>query len=258
MKYDIWDKINLANILHNCSHSDISPNDIGRVSEYLKDFTPFYPLSALTKDLKDEQRCWAIRAVLNKVPRGGRVLEIGAGNPYVSETLRRLGYDMTIVDPYEGHGGGPTNFDKLKSNFPKINFIRTFFSSGCTNEITDGSFDAIISVSVLEHITPENLSEIGLGIRQYLRQGGVSIHAVDFPILGPGFERRCNHLDVINEEIVFQKIDSKTFALSMREELDLMMMPSYVFVQNHTNAKSHNKPVWQRWVSINLVGEMSL
>ena len=45
-------------------------------------------------DLKDVQRPWMLKAILGKVPVGGRVLEIGAGEPLVGDILSRIGYEV--------------------------------------------------------------------------------------------------------------------------------------------------------------------
>jgi hypothetical protein len=66
-------------------------------------------------------------------------------------------------------------------------------------------------------------------------------------------------MDEVCEHIVFQEKNSTQFALSMREDLDLMMPPhifTLSYYRNSANDSPVNKPVWQRWASINLVGEM--
>ena len=55
-------------------------------------------------DLKNVQRPWALKAILSRVPPPARLLEIGGGEPIVSGLLAELGYDVTLVDPYDGFG----------------------------------------------------------------------------------------------------------------------------------------------------------
>ena len=62
-------------------------------------------------DLKDVQRPWVLKAIVGAVPPGSRLLEIGAGEPLVAELLARLGYDVTVVDPYDGRDRGPTDLE---------------------------------------------------------------------------------------------------------------------------------------------------
>ena len=59
-------------------------------------------LASVNGDLKDVQRPWTLKAILGRVPSGGRLLEIGAGDPHVADMLARIGYDVTLIDPYDG------------------------------------------------------------------------------------------------------------------------------------------------------------
>ena len=58
-------------------------------------------------DLKDAQRPWMIKAIVATIPPGGKLIEIGGGVPLVAGALAELGYQVTLVDPYEGGGNGP-------------------------------------------------------------------------------------------------------------------------------------------------------
>ena len=64
--------------------------------------------------MKNLQRCWMVKAVLGSVEPGGRLLEIGAGEPLVADLLARLGYEVTVVDPYDGSGDGPLEFEEFR------------------------------------------------------------------------------------------------------------------------------------------------
>ena len=70
-------------------------------------------------DMKNLQRCWMVKAILGNVPRGGRLLEIGAGEPLVAGMLSRLGYEVTVVDPYDGSGNGPREYSLLHRRLPR-------------------------------------------------------------------------------------------------------------------------------------------
>ena len=82
------------------------------------------PLARAQGDLKDVQRPWTLKAILGSVPRGGRLLEIGAGHPYVAELLARLGYEVWIVDPYDGSGNGPVEYETFRAACPQLHFVR--------------------------------------------------------------------------------------------------------------------------------------
>ena len=84
-------------------------------------------LAGANFDMKDMQRCWMVKAIVGTVPRGSKLLEIGAGEPLVAGLLSRLGYDVTVVDPYDGSGNGPREFEQFKAAYPDVRFIREQF-----------------------------------------------------------------------------------------------------------------------------------
>ena len=111
----------------------------------------FVFLTTINNDLKDVQRPWILKAILSKVPIGSRLLEVGAGDPHVANILSKIGYDVTIIDPYDGTGNGPKEYDSLSKQFPNIRFLRQFLTTE-SSELEPGSFDCIYSISVLEHV----------------------------------------------------------------------------------------------------------
>lgn len=134
-------------------------------------------------DLKNVQRPWMVKAALACVPAGGRLLEIGAGEPLVAAALADLGYQVTTIDPYDGSGFGPTAHAHFVSAFPQVRVIQGRFGRD-TPELAGETFDAVYSVSVLEHITHDALPAVFRGIAGHLRPGGHSIHCVDHVLAG--------------------------------------------------------------------------
>jgi 2-polyprenyl-3-methyl-5-hydroxy-6-metoxy-1,4-benzoquinol methylase len=139
-------------------------------------------------DLKNIQRPWALKAVLSQVPLGSKILEIGGGNPLIAATLARLGYDVTIVDPYDGTGNGPTEYEQYRQEFPEVRLVRSYFRPEMPELAgEDSSFDAVYSISVIEHIPFPELKQVFAAMQQYLRPDtGLSIHAIDFIRRGDG------------------------------------------------------------------------
>src|SRR5713226_6030454 len=129
----------------------VRPLSYATVRDYCDSFDHLRPLATANLDLKDSQRPWILKAVLSRVPRGGRLLEIGAGEPIVADILERLGYELTIVDPYDGSGNGPQEYAAFRKQCPAIEFVREQFTEQMGG-FTDHSFDCIYSISVLEHI----------------------------------------------------------------------------------------------------------
>ena len=136
-------------------------------------------------DLKNVQRPWAVKAVLANLPPPARLLEIGGGEPIVSGFLAELGYEVTLVDPYDGFGFGTTDYDRYVELFPHVRIVRDYFRPGLS-ALTRGSFDVIFSISVLEHIPGDSLTACFDGIGDYLSPQGISIHCFDFILQGIG------------------------------------------------------------------------
>jgi SAM-dependent methyltransferase len=165
----------------------------GTVRDYCDsaDHIPF--LSALQGDLKDLQRPAALKLILGLLAPGSSLLEIGAGEPYVAHSLALLGYNVIVVDPYDGSGRGPTEFEYYERKYPDVKLIRDVFYEKLTR-LVPGSFDCIYSISVLEHVHEPALSHVFAGMRRFLKRGGHSLHLIDHVLAGEGAEFHSQHL----------------------------------------------------------------
>jgi SAM-dependent methyltransferase len=149
-------------------------------------------------DLKDVQRPWTFKAVIASVPPGARVLEIGGGEPRVAAALTELGYEVTLVDPYDGAGNGPTEYERYVHQYPGVRILKDRF--GAHLPFDPASFDAIFSISVLEHLPPEEVTGVYAGLKKWLRPGGHSLHCVDSVIGGNDTEYHYGQLKLILRE----------------------------------------------------------
>ncbi len=174
--------------------------------DYCDSFDHLRPLATLSLDLKDVQRPWMLKAILGTVPRGGKVLEIGAGEPWVADILQRLGYEVWIVDPYDGSGNGPGEYELFSAQCPKVHFIRSHFSD-TLSQLAHQSFDCIHSISVLEHVGHEGLRQVASGIRTFLKPGGAHLHAIDHVHRGKGAETHLANLKLMAELFEFSTAD---------------------------------------------------
>lgn len=142
-------------------------------------------ITRLDGDLKNVQRPWAVKALLGCIPPPARVLEIGGGEPIVSNFLAALGYDVTLVDPYDGSGNGPTDYERYRKTSPNIRIVRGYLLPEM-EELRDETFHAIFSISVLEHLTAEMTKTCFDAITRFLELGGLSVHCFDFILQGAG------------------------------------------------------------------------
>jgi hypothetical protein len=173
---------------------DVEPLSYGTVRDLADSVDHLGGLARASSDMKDLQRCWMVKAILGSAEPGGRLVEIGAGEPLVAELLSRLGYEVTIVDPYDGSGQGPREFEEFSRSHPDLTFIRERFPP---SEGLEGTYAAVYSVSVLEHIPLEALGGVIGAATDLLAPGGTSVHAVDHVLAGWGAEQHLERLEEI-------------------------------------------------------------
>jgi ubiquinone/menaquinone biosynthesis C-methylase UbiE len=155
------------------------------VRDFVDSFEHLNSLACAQGDLKDVQRPWTLKTIISSVPPGSRLLEIGGGQPYVADLLSRLGYEVWLVDPYDGSGAGPVEFDDFRAACPKVRFVRDRFSDRLL-EIPANGFECVFSISVLEHLDQPGLDAVFAGMQRCLARRGRSIHAVDHVLRGKG------------------------------------------------------------------------
>ncbi len=180
---------------------------VATVADFVDSFENIHDLAVAAGDLKDVQRPWTLKTILGTVPPGSSVCEIGAGEPIVADMLSQLGYKVTIVDPYDGSGNGPTALQYYMEKYPHIRILNQHFNQDLP-DVKEGAFDAIYSISVLEHLNNDALTEVVAGMNKFLKTGGRQIHAIDFVAAGAGaqFHRQkveffLHHFDISPEQI---------------------------------------------------------
>jgi hypothetical protein len=147
-------------------------------------------LAGTSFDMKSLQRCWALKRILAAVDPPGPLLEIGAGEPFVAAALARLGYRVTIVDPYDGTGTGPTQLEEFRRRHPELTFVRDTYPS---RQVADPQA-AVYSISVLEHLPESAALEVARAARE---QGAHNIHAIDHVLRGWGDAEHLRRLELL-------------------------------------------------------------
>jgi hypothetical protein len=170
------------------------PLSYGTVRDLADSRDHFAGLARASGDMKDLQRCWVVKAVLGSVERGSPLVEIGAGEPLAADLLSRLGHDVTVVDPYDGSGNGPLEFERFQRSYPDLTFIRERFppDRGLESEVA-----CVYSISVLEHVPLERIGAVVDAARNALAPAGCSIHAIDHVLAGWGAEAHLERLQEI-------------------------------------------------------------
>ncbi len=175
-----------------------SETSYATVRDYCESVDHLPQITGVDGDLKNVQRPWAVKALLRAMPPPARLLEIGGGEPIVSGFLNELGYEVTLVDPYDGSGNGPTEYEKYASAFPVVKIVRGYFEADMAT-LAPNSFDAIFSISVLEHFSQDSMANCFRAIEQYLKPGGASVHCFDFVLQG-----RAQEHDLANAGNILQ------------------------------------------------------
>lgn len=175
----------LSQIIRRYAGYPVADLSYGVVADYVDSYENLRELSYYMKDLKDIQRCWILKAVLAKFPPGSRLIEIGAGEPMIAHLLHRAGYHVTVVDPYEGAGNGPTQVERFKQDFQGVEFVVDLFNES-TQGLQEQAYDGCYSISVIEHIPLEYLEGVFKAVKRFIKPGGLSVHAIDHVALGDG------------------------------------------------------------------------
>jgi glycosyltransferase involved in cell wall biosynthesis len=190
------------------------------VRDYCDSYDHLRELATLSRDLKDVQRPWAVKAIVSRVPAGSRLLEIGGGEPIVAQVLTELGYELTVVDPYDGSGNGPTDYQGIVKRYPDIRFVRRLFDHEVPG-LQPGSFECIYSISVLEHVTKVDIPRVFTGIRRFVAPGrGFSIHAVDHVLRGWDEEHHLGQLRIIADELAISEGELAEMLQRLAEDTD--------------------------------------
>jgi len=195
---------------------DLDPIGYATVRDFADSTETMPGLATASGDMKNAQRCWMVKAVLASVPNGGRLVEIGAGEPLVAGLLSRLGYEVVVVDPYDGSGNGPREYGRFTKAYPDLRFVRDQFPPA---QALGGGFDCVYSISVLEHVPLEAVGGVIAGAAEVLRErGGCSIHAVDHVLAGWGAD---SHRAGLEQIVAASELDGEELARKIAEmELD--------------------------------------
>ena len=166
-------------------YAEFAPPRLGyaTVRDYCDSVDHLPQVATASRDLKDAQRPWALKAIVGSIRPGARLLEIGAGEPIVADLLARLGYKVTVIDPYDGRDRGPADFEAMQAAYPRVRIIRGLFP----HDVPTGErYDCVYSISVVEHLQADVIEAVCTGICRLTRDGGCTIHAIDHVLRGAG------------------------------------------------------------------------
>ena len=98
-----------------------SRSAIGTVRDFADSTETMPGLAAASADMKNAAALLDGEGGARQRPARLRAcVEIGAGEPLVAGLLSRLGYEVTVVDPYDGSGNGPREYSRFTAAYPDL------------------------------------------------------------------------------------------------------------------------------------------
>ena len=228
---------------------EVEPLSYGTVRDFADSLDNLAGLARANGDMKDLQRCWTLKAVLGSVEKGTRLVEIGAGEPLVADLLTRLGHRVTVVDPYDGSGQGPREFEHFRSAYPEVEFIRERFppSGGFQGDVA-----CVYSISVLEHIPAEEVGVVVEAARDLVVPAGCSIHAIDHVVAGWGDWDHLGRLEEIVRSSGLDVTDLHSLFDRLRDDPEAYFVSAEAHERWRGGLPYHDYPM-RRIASIGLV-----
>jgi SAM-dependent methyltransferase len=122
---------------------------------------------------------YLLDTVRRHAPRGGKVLDFGAGGGQFAVPLAQLGMDVTAVEP-----------DETLQRRLRAHGLRAV---GSAQELPDGSFDYIYTLNVLEHIEDDE-SALRTLHAKLTGRGKLLIYVPAFPLLYTSMDAKVGHV----------------------------------------------------------------
>ena len=96
--------------------------------------------------------------VVDILPRGAAILDIGCGSGRDARALQRLGYDVTACDASERMLEiAKGKLDSINPNNPKIEYLTKAFPLANDDPFLSRRYDLVLSIAVLMHIPPSEI-----------------------------------------------------------------------------------------------------
>jgi len=214
-------------------------------------------------NLKLYQDILVYNFIVDNLPPGSKLLEVGGGNSRVIQALKQQ-YEIWNVDKFEGVGNGPQQiYDQL--GYHLVSAYMGEFSP----ELPDDYFDCVFSLSTLEHVYPENdetFKNVCDDINRVLKLGGLSLHLFDVVIEKEGVQTNVwtnqlllyifTHIETVNPMIPFSEMQKDGDLYVMSEEAYNAMWEPVT----HQSYKIFGKPLSYNvlWKKQELLKEQSI
>lgn len=109
----------------------------------------------------------AIRCFLSGLPPEANVVDVGCRNGYLISRVANTGWRLYGID------SSISGIEWARRTYPQVEFVHGDAMRALTGELTAGSFDAVISVEVIEHTYDPR--DMLTNLRSLLKPGGTLV-----------------------------------------------------------------------------------
>jgi len=214
--------------------------------ETLQAFGYYRGLHPDALDLKFYQDILAYTFIVENVPRGAKLLEVGGGNSRVIEALKP-DYECWNLDKFEGEGNGPREV-KTANNYRLVfDYIGNF-----NRELPDNYFDCVFSISTLEHLPEDEptFKNVCEDLNRVLKPGGFSLHCLDV-IIKKDFVWSKGIVPYMFENI--QTLHNKIPFEEMKQDADLYVMSKTAYDRGWRSLTKKSYEEFGKPVSYNIL-----
>lgn len=197
-------------------------------------------------NLKLYQDILVYNFIVDNLPPGSKLLEVGGGNSRIIEALKQQ-YEIWNVDKFEGVGNGP-----LKISDDQGYHLVSAYMGEFSPELPDNYFDCVFSLSTLEHVYPETeetFKNVCDDINRVLKVGGLSLHLFDVVSEKEGVQTNVwtnklllyifQNIETVNQMIPFAEMQKDRDLYVMSEAAYNMMWEPVT----HQSYKLFGKPL---------------
>ncbi|MHA1280408.1 MAG: class I SAM-dependent methyltransferase [Candidatus Helarchaeota archaeon] len=178
--------------------------------------------SPATCDLKVYQDALVYTFILDNLPSGACILEIGGGESRIINELKGQ-YEIWNLDKLEGSGFGPK--DLITTN--GFHLVQDYIGNH-SPYLPDSYFDLIFSISTIEHLPQKSkiVNNAIDDIMRLLKPGGYSLHCIDALLYHDHyfvhpFVSKVNEQELVDyQEVMFEELTSGN---------ELWVLPAYAF-----------------------------
>ncbi len=207
---------------------------------------PVYQRQTLaTCDLKVYQDLFVYTFILENVPKGSKILELGGGNSRIIDCLKNE-YEFWNLDKLEGQGYGPKSAMHTEGYMLVRDYIGNF-----SPELPERYFDFVYSISVIEHFSTDEsvMKNIIDDQQRLLKNHAYCLHCADALLFQdhlwfhPIIDQLSSKIDGIKAETDFDKITSDS---------ELWTIPKYAYYTRWFPITKKRLTAFGRPFSINL------